>query len=77
MAEVIRNLQKRGAKNKIINDSVKDVMALIMRKREEKKIQDEADRLAKYGPIPGKEIVIAATLDESLTPLVTTETPAS
>lgn len=37
MAETIRTLQKRGAKNREINESLKEVMQLIKTNREKKK----------------------------------------
>lgn len=45
--EVIRNLQKRGAKNREMNASLKEAMALILKTREEKKKKDEEEIAAK------------------------------
>ena len=44
MGEVVRNLRKQGAKNREINDSVKEAMALILKNREIKKQEEQATR---------------------------------
>jgi hypothetical protein len=44
MAQPIRTLQKRGARNRIINDSVDEVMATILRNRSARR---EEERLAR------------------------------
>ena len=44
MPEVVRSVKKQGAKNREINNSIKEVMTTIMENRE----KAEKERLAKY-----------------------------
>jgi uncharacterized membrane protein len=47
MSDVIKVIRKGGMRNREINESIKDIMAVITKNREEKKQKDEAERLAK------------------------------
>lgn len=50
MAEVVRTLKKQGAKNREINNSVKEAMQVIKEKRkldEQKRLEEWAARKAK------------------------------
>ena len=46
MSQAIRDLKKRGAKNRIINDSVNAMLAIIMENRQIKKEQEAQAREA-------------------------------
>lgn len=47
MAQAIRDLKKQGAKNRIINESLKLAMARIHQLREEKRIEEESRKSLK------------------------------
>jgi len=57
VAEVVRNLKKQGAKNKEINQSIKEVMKTIMENREEKKklIEEKKKEKKRRQEAEGKE----------------------
>ena len=52
MGQEIRDLTKRGFKNRVINESLKAAMDLILKNRELKKQNDENERLEKFGSLP-------------------------
>jgi hypothetical protein len=56
MSDIIKEIKKNGMKNRAINESIKEVMELILKNREEKKKKEEDERLKHNKPIVEQSI---------------------